>query len=122
MQIRPGICILLLAFIAVAWAVTPPGGLEAGQEKPDKGDAVMLLESGRLPEVTFPHHEHQAVVKDCNVCHRMFPREQGAIQAMQKKGTLEKKAVMNHCMDCHKEQRMAGKPSGPLSCTDCHPR
>lgn len=122
MRIQPKSCILLLALLAALWLGSLSNGLEAGQEKPDKGEAVMLLESGRLPAVTFPHHEHQATVNDCNVCHKMFPQEQGAIQAMQEKGALEKKAVMNHCMDCHKERKMAGEPSGPLSCTDCHPR
>ena len=122
MRILPKTCILLLALVAAAWLGSLPDGLEAGQEKPDRGEAVMTLESGRLPAVTFPHHEHQAAVKNCNACHGMFPQEQGAIQAMQEKGALEKKAVMNHCMDCHKERKMAGKPSGPLSCTDCHPR
>ena len=122
MRIGPKSCLLLLALVIAVGVGSLPNDLEAGAEKVDKGDAVMLLESGRLPATTFPHHLHQSVVKDCNVCHAMFPREQGAIQAMQEKGALEKKAVMNHCMDCHKERKMAGEPSGPLSCTDCHAR
>lgn len=82
---------------------------------------MIKLESGSLPAVDFPHRLHQAKLEDCSVCHDMFPPERGAIKTLQKKGELEKKAVMNQkCISCHKEEKTAGKPSGPVSCTQCH--
>lgn len=100
-------------------AVSP----EAGGEQSDKGAAMIQMESGRLPAVAFPHRQHQSRIDDCNVCHRMFPQKRGAIRSMQEEGELKKQAVMNdNCIACHKEKRKDGAPSGPLSCTGCHPR
>lgn len=95
----------------------------AGAQSPGAGEAVIQLDSGRLPAVAFPHRLHQESTAACSVCHDMFPQKRGAIQELQKKGDLEKKAVMNqNCIKCHKDRKTAGEPSGPLSCTACHAR
>ena len=117
---RKIITILSIAAVLVAgFSAT----LLANPEQVDKGADKMELDSGRLPAVPFPHHLHQDKLNDCSVCHGMFPQSRGAIKELQDQGKIKKQEVMNkNCIACHKERKRAGKPSGPLSCTDCHPR
>lgn len=113
----------LILFISAIFIVSLSNALSAGQNQTNKGAETMQLESGRLPSVPFPHHMHQEMLDDCNVCHDRFPQSRGAIKEMQAQGKIKKQEVMNeNCISCHKERQRAGKPSGPLSCTDCHPR
>lgn len=82
---------------------------------------IMLNKSGRRGWVAFPHHRHQDTLKDCQVCHTLFPREQGGIERLKKTGELVKKQVMNtHCIRCHKAAKKAGNKSGPTKCSKCH--
>jgi len=111
------------ALIAAAFIYGLAPDLNAGPEPKDKGAAMMQLDSGRLPSVPFPHHQHQSRINDCTVCHDMFPQKRGAIQSMHEKGEMEKKTVMNqNCIACHKKEKAGGNASGPLSCTGCHKR
>jgi hypothetical protein len=102
-----GVSVLSLAFTGTAFA--------AG-----KGAETMVLKGGSMGNVEFPHQEHQNKLKNCEACHKLFPQEAGAIQELIGAGTLQKKQVMNNCVNCHKETAAKGKESGPTSCKDCH--
>ncbi len=87
----------------------------------DKGAEQLKLDGGSRGVVPFPHHRHQAVLGDCNVCHTLFPKESGGIARLKQEGKLVKKQVMNkHCIKCHKAQKKLGNPSGPKTCSKCH--
>ena len=87
----------------------------------DKGAAEMNLAGGTRGKVPFPHHQHQAVLEDCNVCHAVFDQKTGIIEELKAQGKLKKKYVMNKlCTKCHKEKKKAGLKSGPTSCKNCH--
>ncbi len=86
----------------------------------NKGPAEMVLELDSKENVTFPHARHQASLKDCMKCHSLFPQKHGVIEEMIGNGKLEKKQVMNHCRDCHREMKKNGKKSGPTICSKCH--
>jgi len=115
--------IILILIGSAVVTVIGSAALSAAQAQADKGAAMMQLESGRLPAATFPHRLHQEKLDDCNACHSMFPQKRGAIKELQAQGKLKKQEVMNkNCIACHKESKMAGKSSGPVSCMDCHAR
>ena len=81
------------------------------------------LNGGTRGQVPFPHHQHQNVLVDCNVCHGVFPQEKGAIDRLKAEGKLQKKEVMNKlCTSCHKEKKKAGEKTGPVTCKQCHIR
>ena len=80
------------------------------------GDEMIILEGGKSGNVPFPHKVHQDSLKDCNVCHDVFPQEKGSIEKLKEEGKLRKKQVMNiQCLKCHRDAKKAGKPSGPTS-------
>lgn len=96
------------------------GGMSLGVAQ-DTGRDMITLEGGKSGPVPFKHHLHQDVVKDCQVCHKDFPQEQGALEAAKLAGTLKKKQVMNKtCISCHREKKKAGEKTGPVSCKTCH--
>jgi hypothetical protein len=100
--------ILLAAFITVAQ---------------EKGAENMDLDGGSRGKVPFPHHIHQNVLKDCNLCHAVFGQEAGVIEKMKSEGKLKKKQVMNKmCTKCHKERKKAREKTGPVTCNQCHVR
>ena len=87
----------------------------------NRGSDKIDIFGGRSGNVPFPHAQHQDRIKDCNVCHSVFPQEAEAIKKMKEKGTLKPKKVMNlQCIKCHKEEKKAGKPYGPVTCKTCH--
>ncbi len=87
----------------------------------NKGAKDMELNGGNKGNVPFPHHLHQDALKDCNVCHDVFPQKAGAIDDLKSQGKLESKQVMNRqCVKCHKEKRRAGEKTGPVTCSKCH--
>ena len=86
-----------------------------------KGKEEIILQGGKMGNITFPHHMHHGVVNDCMVCHKDFSREPGSLQAAKDKGALKKKQVMNGtCLKCHKDRKKAGEKYGPVSCSGCH--
>lgn len=109
---RHGIWVLIMAafFITVTtWAQENRGAVEFD------------IPAGQKGSVHFPHHEHQDAVKDCNVCHSVFPQKPGAIEELKGKGELADKQVMNElCRKCHEAQKKAGQKAGPTSCAKCH--
>ncbi len=104
------LCLVFGFMVAVTAAATP-----------NTGAKDMSLAGGSQGKVPFPHHQHQAVISDCNACHAAFPQKAGAIDELKANGTLKKKQVMNQqCVKCHKENNAAGKKTGPLTCAQCH--
>jgi hypothetical protein len=87
----------------------------------NKGAETISLNGGKRGLVTFPHHRHQNNLKECQLCHELFPQEKDAIQRLKSEGRLAKKQVMNKlCIKCHKAVDREGKPSGPKTCNKCH--
>lgn len=107
---------------AVALAITGcilVAGLSLAVE--NKGAGQIELNGGTRGHIPFPHHQHQNVLVDCNVCHDFFPQEKDAIDRLKADGKLKKKQVMNKlCTKCHKEKKKAGEKTGPVTCKQCH--
>lgn len=102
-----GVSVLSLAFAGAAFA--------AGN-----GAETIVLKGGSMGNVTFPHKAHQDNLKDCEACHKLFPKEAGAIEKGIADGTLKKKEVMKNCESCHKATKAKGEATGPTSCKGCH--
>jgi len=90
----------------------------AQQDAESKGAEIIVIEKGRMPQVTFPHHEHQKTLENnCNACHDLFPKQPGIIKQLIVRKTLYNKQVMNSkCLKCHKDRKAAGKKAGPTRC------
>jgi len=96
----------------------------AHEDAANKGAEIIVIEKGRMPQVTFPHRMHQKVLENnCNACHDLFPKQPGIIKQLIVKKTLRNQQVMNgKCLKCHKDRKSAGKKAGPTKCTQCHVR
>jgi len=95
--------------------------LPTAQAEINKGAAQMMLEGGSSGPVPFPHQDHQTRLADCLICHNAFPQEKGSIEKLKSEGLLQKKQVMNkQCIKCHRAEKTAGNPTGPLTCNKCH--
>ena len=87
----------------------------------NQGKKEIILNGGKMGNITFPHHMHHGVVNDCMVCHENFSKEPGLLQAAKDKGSLKKKQVMNKtCLKCHRDRKKAGEIYGPVKCSGCH--
>ena len=87
----------------------------------NKGAANMELFGGTRGLVPFTHQQHQNVLKDCNICHALFPQQKGSIEKLKADGALKKKQVMNKmCLKCHRARKKAGEKFGPITCKQCH--
>jgi hypothetical protein len=85
------------------------------------GPSKINIYGGSEGKVPFPHAQHQKQTKDCNVCHKVFPQKTDAIKKMKEAGKLKAKKVMNlQCIKCHKAEKRAGNPYGPVTCKTCH--
>lgn len=84
------------------------------------GAPEINLSSGKKKSVQFPHKTHQVTLKDCSICHDIFPMERNSIKKMIDSGSLKKKKVMNNCKKCHKKIKKTGQKTGPTSCGSCH--
>ena len=96
--------------------------IAAGPANENRGAAEISIDSATKGMVAFPHKTHQDTLNDCNTCHMLFPQESGSIQKLIGQEKLQKKQVMNHCRDCHKDKKNAGEKAGPTSCSKCHPK
>ena len=89
----------------------------------NNGAENITLDGGSRGRIMFPHHRHQEALKDCQVCHKLFPKEKDGIKRLKSEGKLNRKQVMNTlCVKCHKANAREGKRSGPRTCTQCHVR
>ena len=109
--------IFMIAIVAAMIAILPMTAANAANQGANQID-IFGGHSGNVP---FPHAQHQERITDCKVCHSVFPQEIGAIKKLKEAGKLKKKKVMNlQCIKCHKQEKRAGKPHGPLTCKTCH--
>lgn len=110
-KIVAGVGILLLG--VAGWVLAQTSGAE-----------TVIFEKGKMPQVTFPHHQHQKTLEgNCNACHDLFPMTAGAIKDLINREKLKKQQVMNEkCLQCHKDRVKAGLSAGPVKCTECHVR
>lgn len=111
-------CISGLTALFIGTILSLTAMVQAGQ---DTGRKEMVLEGGKSGPVPFGHHLHQTVVGDCQVCHKDFPQQEGALEQAKAQGKLKKKQVMNKtCVKCHRGKKKAGESHGPVSCKTCH--
>jgi len=111
---------LLVVVVAIA-AMIAGAIADSAMATQNKGAADIEINGGKRGNVPFPHHQHQAQLGDCKICHSVFPQKSGSIQELKAEGKLKKKYVMNKlCTKCHKEKKKAGQKSGPTTCTKCH--
>jgi cytochrome c-type protein NrfB len=97
--------------------------LSVQAEDQNMGAENIKIPAGSMPPVTFSHHLHQKELKDCNLCHDLFPQAPGSINDLKNQQKLQKKQVMNSkCIQCHKARNDAGKEAGPTECNKCHAR
>lgn len=109
--------IFFIAIITAMIAILPMTVANAVNQGPDQ----IKIFGGASGNVPFPHAQHQDRIKDCKICHSVFPQETDAIKKLKEAGTLKKKKVMNlQCIKCHKQDKKAGKPHGPVTCKTCH--
>jgi len=80
----------------------------------------MTLQGGKPGDVPFPHHSHQDVLRDCTLCHSLFPQVTGSIEKLKAKGKLKKMEAMKQCQACHKNKAADGQKTGPTKCNECH--
>ena len=87
----------------------------------NQGAAEIVLDGGTSGNVHFPHRQHQEKLRDCAICHSVYPQKAGSIEELKAQGKLVKKEIMNtQCLKCHKEKQRAGEKAGPTTCTTCH--
>lgn len=109
--------VLVVAIVTALIFILPMAAANAANRGPDRIDIF----GGKRGKIPFPHAKHQDNLKDCNICHSVFPQEADAIKTLKAQGTLKKKKVMNlQCIKCHKQEKKAGKPHGPVTCSTCH--
>ena len=107
--------------LVIAVAATLLGIYAAIAAAANQGPETIDIFGGQSGKVPFTHAQHQNRLKDCNICHGVFPQETDAIKRMKESGALKPKKVMNlQCIKCHKEEKRAGKPHGPVTCSTCH--
>jgi len=110
---------IVLIACALLFVLALPAATAAAKQGPEN----ITIFGGSRGKVPFPHAQHQKRLKDCNICHSVFPQEADAIQKMKESGALKPKKVMNlQCIKCHKAGKRAGKPHGPVTCSTCHKR
>jgi hypothetical protein len=111
MKIRWFITLVVTAALITTFAVAAE----------NKGAQQIQIDGGSRGNVPFPHRAHQDRLKDCNICHAVFPQEAGGLGKLKAGGQLKPKDVMNkQCIKCHRAEKNAGNASGPTTCSKCH--
>lgn len=133
MRQKMTICILLAAasgLLLLPLAACKPdtaAGKEAG--RPDLILIDGLARFGPLEStpVPFLHDMHMEIVqkdnRDCTACH--LETAKGVLsQTYMRLEDTDRQTVMDvyheNCLACHKETARSGKPSGPVTCGECH--
>ena len=87
---------------------------------PSDEEIQAAIDSGDPSQIEAMAYKHY-LSKDCNTCHATFPQEADGLKKMKAAGQLKPKQVMNkQCVKCHKDQKKAGNPTGPTTCSKCH--
>ena len=77
------------------------------------------------------HHEYKdgknvwkegQEVKKCEACHTNPEKPKGKDVTRAEEIASHYWAIHENCVGCHKELKKAKKPTGPTSCTKCHPK
>ncbi|KAB1442762.1 cytochrome c3 family protein [Pseudodesulfovibrio senegalensis] len=120
---------LVVAALVCAFALP---NLSAATKAP--ADMVLKAPEGmkmKKTPVAFPHGKHEALLKDCKVCHHTYEgsgdvkgcSSAGCHDQASKKEKMsfykafhDKKSKVS-CLGCHKAEK-----KGPKSCKDCHPK
>lgn len=107
------------------------------------GDMVLKAPEGvkaRFSPVEFSHDAHSAL--DCESCHHMLAENpdnyncmsEGCHDLFNPTSVEEKKDITyfynafhdrrseHSCLGCHMAKKKAGETTGPLACTQCHPK
>ncbi len=124
---------LILGIVVVcAWTLA-----YAATKMPDKDLVIESKDVFKNPKkspVVFPHAKHKAL--KCTDCHHEYKDKKNvwkegqevkkcdACHKLEKDGDKEKleKAYHNLCVKCHKEKKKKKEPTGPTSCSKCHPK
>ena len=115
MKIKLSVVLISIAAIVIAASVA------FTDTNQNKGAENIEIDGGTRGKVPFPHHRHQENLGDCTICHSVFPQKSGGIEELKAQGELKKKYVMNKlCTKCHREMKIAGRKTGPLTCSKCH--
>ena len=65
-------------------------------------------------------------VQKCDACHKEAKAPTGAdapkLSKAEKIKTYYYSAIHENCVGCHKELKKAAKPTGPTTCSKCHPK
>lgn len=110
-------CYLIVTIVSALLFIPPASAVQAASSGPQQIDIF----GGKRGKVPFPHAKHQENLKDCNICHSVFPQQTDAIQKLKAEGAIKPKKVMNlQCIKCHKQDKRDGKPHGPVTCATCH--
>jgi cytochrome c-type protein NrfB len=86
----------------------------------NKGAERIVIKGGKLGDVPISHHLHQNAIRDCNICHTLFPQVAGSIEKLKAEGKVKKKEAMDQCVACHKKQATTGGKALPTKCSECH--
>jgi hypothetical protein len=145
---KKSLIVLAVAAAAVAFLFA---GVYATQEAPENiVMESKVFGKHKKGLVTFTHKKHSADYKiPCADCHHVYKdgknvwKEGDEVQKcaachseakaptgkdapkLSKAEKIEKyyySAIHENCMGCHKDLKKEGKPTGPTSCKDCHPK
>jgi hypothetical protein len=127
----------VLVSILVGVSMIAAFSLAYAAKAPDKdltiNSADVFKEKKQSP-VVFSHDKHKGF--KCTDCHHEYKdgknvwqegqevKKCGSCHKLQDDGKVVKleKAFHDQCINCHKEQKKQSKPTGPTSCTKCHPK
>lgn len=125
---------LLVLILSAGW-----GALAAHADLPVDPPAQSLIHSPILrptqrPPVPFSHARHERTKVACTACHHDYQGRRNIWRQGQPVQKCEachfaaprarrldlKNAFHRQCKTCHSQRRTAGRPAGPLKCTECH--
>lgn len=130
---------MIIAVLFIALAPDPVGAQEPGARMVKIPEKVLVTvpEGTKMTkgQVAFPHQTHSP--RDCTVCHHKVydtltvgncSMEGCHANTTTKSGTdsfyaafhAKADTVTRSCVDCHRQTKNEGNPSGPTICNDCH--
>lgn len=121
-----GLLLLTALLVSLAIAMQEQPGLDSGRADIVTIDGLKAFGPLERPPVIFLHDKHTEALakekKDCLACH---PKGEKYLSLKyQRTEDTDKQAVMDTyhegCITCHTEYRKQDKPSGPVTCGECH--
>ena len=121
-----GLLLLTALLVSLAVAMQEQPGLDSGRADIVTIDGLKAFGPLERPPVIFLHDKHTEALakekKDCLACH--LKGEKYLSLKYQRTEDTDKQAVMDTyhegCISCHTEYRKQDKPSGPVTCGECH--